>query len=141
MLTLKARYAVATLISLARSDENEFVSLASLCARQGISPQTVAPVMQCLSRARLIKGRRGPKGGYKLLRRLEEISLEQAVVAVEGRPTSFIASWFDGNHAPSKSLNLRVTDESFQALDQAVAHLETTSTEDVIHGTYRFTNE
>ena len=142
MLTLKTRYAVATLISLACRGKDAFVSLGDISYRQGISPRTLAPVMQSLFKARLTKGRRGPRGGYKLARQLQEISLEQTIVAVERQPISFIASWFDRHEAPSAFVNLRVTDQAFQALDeQTEAQLRGTTIADVMAAKSRYTTQ
>lgn len=51
--------------------------------RQGIPRRYLEPVLQQLVRARLLSGIRGPRGGYRLARPAEEITLGDIARAVQ----------------------------------------------------------
>lgn len=50
--------------------------------RLGAARRGIEPVFQALSRAGLLEGVRGPRGGYRLARRARDIRLSEAVAAV-----------------------------------------------------------
>ena len=54
----------------------------SACTR--VAPPTVSKVLKLLSRAGLVSSCRGARGGYRLSRRPEQISIAQVIDALEG---------------------------------------------------------
>ena len=55
---------------------------AEVADRLGAARRGIEPVFQALSRAGLLEGVRGPRGGYRLGRRPRDIRLSEAVAAV-----------------------------------------------------------
>ncbi|WP_426955977.1 RrF2 family transcriptional regulator [Muricoccus radiodurans] len=55
---------------------------AEVAERLGAARRGIEPVFQALSRAGLLEGVRGPRGGYRLARRPRDIRLSEAVAAV-----------------------------------------------------------
>jgi Rrf2 family protein len=69
------RHALYAVIDLARSDESNPVSVASIAQRRGIPETALAKVFQRLVRSGLVVGMRGPHGGYRLARPASEITV------------------------------------------------------------------
>jgi len=63
----------------------ERVTARKMAAALGVSEAHLAKVLQRLTRAGLVRGTRGPGGGYRLTRPARQISLREVYEAVEGR--------------------------------------------------------
>ncbi len=81
-LTTKGRYAVTAMLDLALHDTQGPISLADISARQGISLSYLEQLFAKLRRDSLVQSVRGPGGGYRLARPLEDIAVAQVVDAV-----------------------------------------------------------
>ena len=66
MISTKGRYALRGMIDLARNENEEFVPLKDIAARQGISKKYLEILVRDMVTANLIVGVRGKGGGYKL---------------------------------------------------------------------------
>ncbi len=64
----------------------ELVSVKEIAGVTGCSVNHLAKVMQRLTRAGLLHSVRGPKGGFTLVRKPEDISFMQIYQAIEGEP-------------------------------------------------------
>jgi Rrf2 family protein len=62
----------------------ERVTARKMAAALGVSEAHLAKVLQRLTRAGLVRGTRGPRGGYRLTRPPSRISLREVYEAVEG---------------------------------------------------------
>lgn len=58
----------------------------------GLSETYLSKHLQALARARIIESLPGPKGGYRLLRPPEEITVLEAVEAIDGREPIFLCT-------------------------------------------------
>jgi len=81
VLSQTAEYALRALASLALYGDNR-APAAELAARTQAPMDYLAKVLQQLSAAGLVEGRRGVGGGYRLAKPADEISLIDAVNAV-----------------------------------------------------------
>src|SRR6202047_1910408 len=68
LLPRKAVLAVAAVIDVAMQDHGQPISAKTLAARHGLPPRHLEPVLQALVRCGILKGIRGPRGGYELAR-------------------------------------------------------------------------
>ncbi len=75
-------YAVVVLSRL--EAEGGVQTAPGLAAGTGIAEPTVAKVLKLLGQAGLVEGLRGARGGYRLLRPLDRLSLSEVIVAVDG---------------------------------------------------------
>lgn len=82
-LTTKARYAVMAMVDLALQPNDKPVSLADISERQGIAISYLEQIFMKLRKAGLVISVRGPGGGYKLNRNLEEVAISSIVQAVD----------------------------------------------------------
>jgi len=83
-ITAKADYAVRAALELATSSEEEPIKGEHLSEAQDIPLQFLEHILLELKHARLVRAKRGYKGGYWLARSAEEITLADVIRAVEG---------------------------------------------------------
>lgn len=90
-LSTKSRYAVTSMLSLALHDQMDTLTLAQISQAQGISLSYLEQLFAKLRKHCLVEGVRGPGGGYRLARALDEISVAQIIAAVD-EPANLQAS-------------------------------------------------
>lgn len=78
-----ADYAALVLATMAETPETTHTA-AALAAETGIPVPTASKLLKMLSRARLVKSRRGAHGGYSLARMPMAISAVDMIEAIEG---------------------------------------------------------
>ncbi len=81
LLPRKGVLAVAAVIDVALNARNEPVSARALAQRHGLPPRHLEPVLQALVRDGILRGIRGPRGGYRLARDRQAISAEDVLRA------------------------------------------------------------
>lgn len=81
-LTTKGRYAVTAMLDLALHQGRGSVPLADIADSQRISLSYLEQLFAKLRRAELVRGTRGPGGGYRLARAPEDISIAEIISAV-----------------------------------------------------------
>jgi Rrf2 family iron-sulfur cluster assembly transcriptional regulator len=82
-LTTKGRYAVTAMLDLAFHSQKNPVTLTDIATRQTISLSYLEQLFSRLRRAGMVKGVRGPGGGYALSRKADEISVADIIAAVD----------------------------------------------------------
>lgn len=82
-LSTKGRYAVTAMLDLALHERHGPVTLADISACQNISLSYLEQLFAKLRRHGLVKGVRGPGGGYRLGRPAERISVADIIIAVD----------------------------------------------------------
>lgn len=82
-LTTKGRFAVTAMIDLAAREAEGPVTLAGIAERQGISLSYLEQLFGKLRRYKLVSSIRGPGGGYRLARELDEITVADIIIAVD----------------------------------------------------------
>jgi Rrf2 family iron-sulfur cluster assembly transcriptional regulator len=76
LLSRKGILAVAAVIDIALHADHRPVSAKALAERHGLPPRHLEPVLQALVREGILKGIRGPGGGYELARERRNITAE-----------------------------------------------------------------
>jgi Rrf2 family iron-sulfur cluster assembly transcriptional regulator len=82
-LSTKGRYSVTAMLDLAIHDKAGPVTLGDISQCQGISLSYLEQLFSSLRKAGLVKGVRGPGGGYRLAQPAAEISIAQIIRAVD----------------------------------------------------------
>lgn len=77
-------WGIRAIVFLAQLDRNEYVTTEVVASRLGLSPHTLAKVLQQLTDTQILTTQRGPKGGVSLGRPMSEISLYDMVCAIDG---------------------------------------------------------
>ena len=82
-LTTKGRYAVTAMMDLSIHEIAGPVTLTDIASSQNISLSYLEQLFACLRNAGLVKGLRGPGGGYRLAKGADEISIADIISAVD----------------------------------------------------------
>jgi len=81
MLPRRCQLALVAVIDIALHARPDPVSLKQIAARHGLPPRHLEALLQALVHAKLLKGQRGPKGGYSLARERRRMSMGDIVRA------------------------------------------------------------
>lgn len=82
-LSTKGRYAVTAMLDLALNGKEGPVTLSDISDNQGISLSYLEQLFAALRAKKLVRGVRGPGGGYFLGREADEISIANIICAVD----------------------------------------------------------
>ncbi|WP_424926601.1 Rrf2 family transcriptional regulator [Amaricoccus tamworthensis] len=82
-LSTKGRYAMIALTDLATNGSDRLVSLSEISERQDISLAYLEQLFVKLRRAGLVESVRGPGGGYRLSRSVDNIRVSEILAAVD----------------------------------------------------------
>jgi Rrf2 family protein len=83
ILPRKGILAIAAVVDIALHDEDNPVSAKTLAIRHGLPPRHLEPVLQTLVREGILKGIRGPGGGYELAGKPRDVTAAQILRAAE----------------------------------------------------------
>ena len=81
LLSRKGILAIAAVIDVALNSGTRPVSAKALASRHGLPPRHLEPVLQALVHEGILRGVRGPRGGYELGRNQDEISANEILRA------------------------------------------------------------
>src|SRR5207247_9863355 len=81
LLPRKAALAIAAVIDIALNARGRPVAAKSLATRHRLPPRHLEPVLQALVRHGILKGVRGPRGGYELAREQRRITADDILRA------------------------------------------------------------
>jgi len=100
-LTTKSEYALLALIYIARYGQKDFIKMEDICLEHNISKKYLEQLFFSLKRARYIKTRRGPEGGYQLAMPASKITVAQVVRLMDGAlaPSLAVSKYFY-SHTP-----------------------------------------
>lgn len=82
-LSTKTRYGTRLMLDLAKHYRKGFVQLGDIAKKQGISMKYLEQIIIPLRKSRYVEGIRGAKGGYRLARAPEEITVGEIVATLE----------------------------------------------------------
>lgn len=83
-VSTKTRYALRMLIDIAAYQDSGKVKIKEVSSRQDISVKYLEQIVTTLSKAGIVKGERGPQGGYVLTRPASEITVAEIVTLLDG---------------------------------------------------------
>jgi len=112
--TKRADYGLMAIHYIAVNDRLGAVSAKRIAEEFGIPPELLAKILQRLAKRRLIASQNGPKGGYVLARRPEQISVGQVVRALEG-PINIVGCLDHSGCPQEERCNLRRPVQKLQA--------------------------
>lgn len=83
LLPRKGVLAIAAVIDVAMQARGHPISAKMLAERHGLPPRHLEPVLQALVRDGILKGIRGPRGGYELARERRQVTANDILRAAE----------------------------------------------------------
>ncbi len=86
LLPRRALLAIAAVVDVAAHARPTPVAAKALAARHNLPPRHLETLLQSLVRANILKGVRGPRGGYELARERRKISAGDIVRAAHADP-------------------------------------------------------
>ena len=126
-LSRKTLLALEAVIDIAFNARPEPVQAKEITARQGVPQRYLEQVMQQLVRAGVLKGVRGPRGGYRLAKERRRISVGDVVRVAES-----IDDEEGANPTPLSELGARIVTPLIHTLqDEVMARLDAISIEDL----------
>lgn len=81
LLPRKGILAIAAVLDIAMNSRGKPVAAKSLANRHHLPPRHLEPVLQALVRQGILRGVRGPRGGYELAREESEIGADEILRA------------------------------------------------------------
>src|SRR5262249_9861936 len=127
LLPRKGALAIAAVIDIALNARFRPVAAKSLATRHRLPPRHLEPVLQALVRHGILKGTRGPRGGYELAREQRRITADDILRAAG------TADDMDGTPAGSALLSKVVMPALGQAEHAFAAALARINVEDLAH--------
>jgi len=125
-LSRKTLLALEAVIDIAFNARPEPVQAKEITARQGVPQRYLEQVMQQLVRAGILKGVRGPRGGYRLARERRRISVGDVVRVAESIEDD------EDKQVPRSDLGQRIVAPFVAALqDELMVRLDSVSIEDL----------
>jgi Rrf2 family protein len=126
-LSRKTLLALEAVIDIAFNARPEPVQAKEITARQGVPQRYLEQVMQQLVRAGILKGVRGPRGGYRLAKERRRISVGDVVRVAEA-----IEDEENETNEPRSDLGTRIVTPLIQSLqDEVMQRLDAISIEDL----------
>ena len=101
LISTKGRYAMRVMLDLAERDTSIFVPLKEMAEKQEISVKYMESIITTLSKAGLVEGVRGKKGGYRLVRKPEEYTAEE-IIRIADRSVAPVACLGDPDYICEK---------------------------------------
>lgn len=83
-ISTKGRYGLRLMLDLASEYSGELVPLKEIAARQGLSDKYLEQIITPLNKSGLVKSVRGSRGGYKLAKQPERITVGEVLRVLEG---------------------------------------------------------
>lgn len=125
-LSTKGRHAITAMLELAVSNGNRAVTIAEIAKNQAISISYLEQLFACLRKKNLVKGVRGPGGGYYLGRAADNISIADVICAVdewvELSHVSIREGYQKEKKSPTQNLWDSLSKEIFDFLDNITLH-------------------
>jgi Rrf2 family protein len=125
-LSRKTLLALEAVIDIAFNGRPEPVQAKEITARQGVPQRYLEQVMQQLVRAGVLKGVRGPRGGYRLAKERRRISVGEVVRVAESLDDE------GESLVPHSDLGTRIVTPLIASLqDEVMQRLDAISIEDL----------
>lgn len=123
LLSRRCLLAVAAVVDIALHARPAPVAAKALAARHNLPPRHLETLLQALVRANILKGVRGPRGGYELARERRRISMGEIVRATLNET--------DGGEPESRLMLEVIEPLASQASQQFLVELEAVTVDEL----------
>ena len=87
-LSTRGRYGLRAICYIAENQDKGFIPVSEISENLNLSENYLEQLVRMLKKDGLIKSSRGPKGGYKINKNLDEITIGQIIRSLEGDMTT-----------------------------------------------------
>ncbi len=107
-LTSRSEYALLALVYLSRNESEGYVSVETIALAQRIPPKFLEQILLALKRARYVRSWKGQRGGYRLAKPANKITLAEIIRLLDGAlaPTQSVSVYFCETTPIEKEKNL-----------------------------------
>lgn len=102
MISTKGRYGLRVMIDLAEQNDDKYIPLKDIAARQDISKKYLEIIVKELVNGKLLVGVSGKGGGYKLCRDPKDIPVGEIIELMEGSLSPVACLMGTDNECPRK---------------------------------------
>ena len=102
MISTKGRYGLRVMIDLAEQNDDKYIPLKDIAARQDISKKYLEIIVKDLVNGKLLVGVSGKGGGYKLCRDPKDIPVGEIIELMEGSLSPVACLMDPDNKCPRK---------------------------------------
>jgi Rrf2 family protein len=95
-LTTKSEYSLLALVYIARNQKNGYIKIENICNEYDISKKYLEQIFNSLKQTRYLKTKTGARGGYKLAKPANQITLAEIVRLMDGAlaPSTTVSKYF-----------------------------------------------
>jgi len=131
-LTTRSEYALLALLYLARHQTDEYITVEKVALAQSMPHKYLEQIMLALKRSRYLQSTKGQRGGYRLAKSPDSITLAEIIRLFDGAlaPTDSVSEHFYESTPVEKEAKLLALFKDIR--DYAARKLETTTLADVI---------
>lgn len=131
-ISTKGRYALRTMLELAKNQGNKPLPVKEISARQDISDKYLEQIIAVLNKAGYVKSVRGPQGGYILLKDPKDCTVGMILRLTEGSLAPVECLEYEKNTCPRKDTCATV--KVWEKIDSAVKNVvDNITLEDLLH--------
>ena len=106
-ITRKVEYALIALRHMQLKQSDKLTSTKEIATRYGVPQQLLAKTLQQMARDNILEAVQGPTGGYRILAKLDRISLKDFFEKLEG-PLGMMDCYFDSDCIQIGACNIRI---------------------------------
>lgn len=134
LVSTKGRYALRVMLDLAQyGKEDQYIPLKDIAKRQEISEKYLESIISSLSRAKMVTGVRGKKGGYKLTKSPEDYTVKD-IIELTDKSTAPVSCLADRENECPRAAQCE-TLGMWQGLDRMIGgYLESITLDDLLKG-------
>lgn len=130
-ISTKGRYALRMLLDLAEHQQDGFIALKDIAARQNISKKYLEQIVPILNKSNILQANRGFQGGYRLVKAPREYSVGSILRLTEGSLTP--VACLDFNLVGCERRNECITLPLWQGLNKVIAdYLDNITLQDIL---------
>lgn len=130
-ISTKGRYALRMLLDLAEHQQDGFIALKDIAARQHISKKYLEQIVPILNKSNILQANRGFQGGYRLVNSPREYSVGSILRLTEGSITP--VACLDFEPAGCERRNDCITLPLWQELSKVIAdYLDNITLQDIL---------
>ncbi len=133
LISTKGRYAMRVMLDLAERDTTAFIPLKDLSEKQEISVKYMESIITALSKAGLVEGVRGKKGGYRLTRKPEDYTAGEIIRIADG-PIAPVTCLSDPDYECDKEEACRMKPVYDRLYSVISGYLDSLTLKDILDG-------